>query len=454
MRQTINNKNKHRTIRANRYSDTRSSQYNATRLSRYNAASQTVEEETDLSRFSEVRPITSDRYSDKKKGKRRLHWIERIVIALASVIATVFIGFLILITIDFFNGANQPHTATYAHLNGNENLVPFYDGADEYNAENESYSENGNNIDVDNEAAIGDFIDISVTDEIVDDALYNEIYTVSEIEDSDTYDVNSTDDADESNSQIESGFLGSDESSHYFIDDRIINYVRQFDFFLESKLYYYIAFYYENPNLSYECIVWKVNAGLNRDFFEDPYTISDPHPFLVNPFNRLPYDFTPSGMQRIDGTDMLATPETISAFIAFQAYAREHGHELRVASAYRSISNQRSLYANRGHLGTIARPGHSEHHTGRAIDLWGPLGLLDRWQRYPTSETALWVADNAYRFGFIIRYTIDNDHITGIVGEPWHITYVTEHVSRTMRNNGYGSLEEFVARNPSFVFRP
>ncbi|MCL2353070.1 MAG: M15 family metallopeptidase [Defluviitaleaceae bacterium] len=228
----------------------------------------------------------------------------------------------------------------------------------------------------------------------------------------------------------------------------------QFDFFIESKLDQYIEFSYKNPHLSYEYIVWKINAGLNREFFYNPHTISAAHPLLVNPFNRLDYDFVPYQLETIGNSNFQATPQAVSAFNKLQAYAATHGHNLWVASAYRSIYTQRNLYERNGHLGTIARPGHSEHHTGRAIDLGGPLGLLDMPYEVATSPAALWLVDNVYAFGFIIRYTYENSRITGFPGEPWHITYVTREVSYAMQNGGYNSLEEFVARNPSFVFNP
>jgi D-alanyl-D-alanine carboxypeptidase len=119
---------------------------------------------------------------------------------------------------------------------------------------------------------------------------------------------------------------------------------------------------------------------------------------------------------------------------------------LSITSAFRTAERQRQLFSRNGYRdGAIARPYHSEHQTGRALDLWGPGGLLDA--RGP-SPTGLWVADNAHYYGFIIRYRAETTHITGYIHEPWHITYVGTAISMYMFENNILSLEEFVGRNP------
>jgi len=120
---------------------------------------------------------------------------------------------------------------------------------------------------------------------------------------------------------------------------------------------------------------------------------------------------------------------------------------LTVASAFRTAERQHYLFERQGRRdGTVARPHMSEHQTGRALDLAGPRGLLDSGNR-PTPQ-GTWVAANAHRFGFILRYRADTTHITGFIHEPWHITYVGETIAQYMFQNSIFSLEEFVGRNP------
>lgn len=65
-----------------------------------------------------------------------------------------------------------------------------------------------------------------------------------------------------------------------------------------------------------------------------------------------------------------------------------------------------------------ARPGHSEHHTGLAIDL---NSLKTAFGETPEGK---WLAEHCAEYGFILRYPKDSEEITGYIYEPWHIRYV------------------------------
>ena len=95
-------------------------------------------------------------------------------------------------------------------------------------------------------------------------------------------------------------------------------------------------------------------------------------------------------------------------------------------SGYRSYATQRGLYNNyvasygQAQADTFsARPGYSEHQTGLAFDLIGSGGGL-----LTTPRETNWVAKNAHKYGFIVRYQPGKEAITGYVAEPWHIRYV------------------------------
>ena len=144
---------------------------------------------------------------------------------------------------------------------------------------------------------------------------------------------------------------------------------------------------------------------------------------------------------------LLATPETVEAFQHMRLSSQRDGLDIAVASAYRPATRQADLFDRQGGVdGVVARPYHSEHQTGRALDLWGPSGLLDGDGH--TSPTGIWVRENAHNYGFIVRYTEENTHITGFINEPWHITYVGFDIAQHIVNNQLSSLEEFVARYP------
>ena len=224
----------------------------------------------------------------------------------------------------------------------------------------------------------------------------------------------------------------------------------QFSFYIPEKAQYYADFHARYPHLDPETVVWKTNAFLHLPLYSHIQINNDPNPLLVNPSHRLPYGFTPAVLVPVyeGNPNLLATPETAEAFRIMRLSAIQAGFDLAVVSAYRPAARQRYLFERRGGTdGVVARPYHSEHQTGRALDLWGPTssGLLD--SDGPT-PTGIWIAENAHNYGFIVRYTEENTHITGFISEPWHITYVGREISRNIHQNGLSSLEEFVARNP------
>ena len=225
-------------------------------------------------------------------------------------------------------------------------------------------------------------------------------------------------------------------------------------FYLEQNREAYFQFQAENPDFDIETIIWKVNASLHLPFYTDVRTSYEEIPLIINRYNRLPDDFMPHELVNITGTGFMVIPQAKDAFDLLAAAAREEGHILAVASAFRNPTRQQELYdraiGNNPNQTSVAKPYHSEHQTGRAIDLGdGSGGLLDAGRQTPMG---LWVAENAHRFGFIIRYREDTTHITSFIYEPWHITYVGEQISMYMYENNILSLEEFVGRNPNATF--
>lgn len=141
----------------------------------------------------------------------------------------------------------------------------------------------------------------------------------------------------------------------------------------------------------------------------------------------------------------------------FQAITAETGLQLQAQSAYRSYSTQVSVYQGWvDSLGqadadlTSARPGHSEHQTGLAIDVNAlpdqGCALEPCWGALPEAQ---WVAANAYRFGFIVRYPDGKTPITGYEYEPYHLRFVGIELATEMHTTGVTTLEEFFGLPPA-----
>ena len=89
----------------------------------------------------------------------------------------------------------------------------------------------------------------------------------------------------------------------------------------------------------------------------------------------------------------------------------------------------------------VAVPGTSEHHTGLAVDIIDTRYVfLDATQA--TMPGQIWLMENSWRYGFILRYPMDKTDMTGINYEPWHYRYVGWELAAEMHESGLG-LEEY-----------
>ncbi len=122
---------------------------------------------------------------------------------------------------------------------------------------------------------------------------------------------------------------------------------------------------------------------------------------------------------------------------------------LCVNSGFRSFNSQTLIHdAKVALLGKTAgeklaaRPGHSEHQTGLAMDV-STTQLGCRIGAFGSSKASKWIAANAWQYGFIVRYPYGKTAITGYVWEPWHLRYVGIELATDMRANKITTLEEY-----------
>lgn len=94
-----------------------------------------------------------------------------------------------------------------------------------------------------------------------------------------------------------------------------------------------------------------------------------------------------------------------------------------VTSGYRSFDRQRELYENAVNRAYLLPPGHSEHQLGLAADILVVGTPMSSAQMSGTPE-AIWLAENAWQHGLILRYPNWATEITGVAYEPWHFRYV------------------------------
>lgn len=137
-------------------------------------------------------------------------------------------------------------------------------------------------------------------------------------------------------------------------------------------------------------------------------------------------------------------PKAVAALWEMFAAAQQEGLTLFVKSGFRSYIDQYIIYNDWVALDGqaeadrySARPGHSEHQSGLAFD------LNDVSQAFASSPEGIWLAENCYKYGFIIRYPQDKEHITGYIYEPWHVRYLGKEVAKAVYESGL-CLEEYL----------
>lgn len=149
-----------------------------------------------------------------------------------------------------------------------------------------------------------------------------------------------------------------------------------------------------------------------------------------------------------------APGESKEARTAFQEMAAEailSGYDLVAFSTYRSFDYQTQLYeryvTNDGQEAAdrySARPGYSEHQTGLAFDI-GEQHFEQHFAResFGETEAGKWVAANAHKYGFIMRYPNGSEKITGYMYEPWHFRYIGKELAPQVYEANV-TLEEFL----------
>lgn len=170
--------------------------------------------------------------------------------------------------------------------------------------------------------------------------------------------------------------------------------------------------------------------------------------------HRLAQDCVPADLVTLSasistGGQQDLTRETATAMQEMFTAARADGQSLSVGSAYRSFQTQADTYlywvrtngqeyADR----TSALPGHSEHQLGTTADIcWNGVCL----ESFTGTPGAKWLADNSWKYGFIVSYPEGKEPITGYAPEAWHVRYIGKDAAKKVQDSGL-TLHEYLLR--------
>lgn len=192
-------------------------------------------------------------------------------------------------------------------------------------------------------------------------------------------------------------------------------------------------------------IIFSINK--NKENNINIKKVNDYKYILVNKKNKLSRDFKPNNLVKVNKCSLdnfYLEEETANAYEKMCLDSINKGLNISITSAYRSYNEQEKLYNSYLKLygknyvdKYVALPGHSEHQTGLAID----LESLE-YDIFKNSKEYLWIKENAYKYGFIIRYQKGKEKITGYGAEEWHIRYVGKNAAEYIYKNNI-TFEEY-----------
>lgn len=226
-------------------------------------------------------------------------------------------------------------------------------------------------------------------------------------------------------------------------------------YYIHNNLDRYLDYANKNTETNMKDVVAIVNVNQDYKVYEhDIDTVIEQGILLnVNKYYTLPKEYVPDNLTDIsirysyDGNQI--TSETNDAYISMWNAANSAGLTLIVNSSYRDYTSQERVYNNlkassgqREADKVAARPGHSEHQTGLAIDVF-EIGNQST-ATFQESPAYTWLCENAHLYGFIERYPENKEYLTGYSFESWHWRYVGEEAAKIIHDEGI-TYDEYYA---------
>ena len=247
---------------------------------------------------------------------------------------------------------------------------------------------------------------------------------------------------------------GNDEEVTLFAEREKVKYLEEFFTIDYAKLINYdkYVYYSDFTGDDEETTVLIVNLGLDKEAYTDAFEINEfTNEMLVNKHHKIKDKLEPTDIVKIneeytDGEEQRGRREAVNALTRMINAAKNEGFGLVVNSSYRSYEDQEEIceeykkaYGENYVTKYVALPGYSEHQTGLAFDLGSTNSNV-----FAKSKEYDWMLENAYKYGFILRYPADGVTMTEFKSEPWHYRYVGEKIAEYINDKGI-TFEEYYA---------
>ena len=242
----------------------------------------------------------------------------------------------------------------------------------------------------------------------------------------------------------------------YLLDKKYDNLTTFMDspYFKTENISRYESYYEKNKKYTFDEVVLYVEIGLDIEFYTNIKEITNYADIdaLVNKYNKLPSNFKPTDLVSIpskykkSSNNYQLRKEALEALEKMIDAAAKDGISLWVVSAWRSESTQKTLFNNSKNSDGLAhaliysaKPGHSEHQLGLAVD----LNRASSKAHFEKTKEYAWLKENSYKYGFIERYLEGKEFITGYGFEPWHYRYFGIELATNLHEEGC-TYEEYL----------
>ncbi len=235
---------------------------------------------------------------------------------------------------------------------------------------------------------------------------------------------------------------------------KLNNINKKISYFKMENLDRYISYKNKNKDLSDEQIIKDVNMDLDKKQYEDMHETINLNKIniLVNKHNYLKEDYVPENLKSLSSTyalsNMKMVEEAANAFESLSKDASKENYKIIAMSTYRSYEYQVDLYNKyvksdgKDAADTYSgRPGNSEHQTGLAVDVYNQT---ETYTNFEKTKEYNWMQENAYKYGFILRFPKGKENETGYEFESWHYRYVGKDIAKYIHKHNI-TLEEYIA---------
>ena len=236
--------------------------------------------------------------------------------------------------------------------------------------------------------------------------------------------------------------------------DKLNNIDKKIDYYNKKYTDRYISYKEKNPDLNTEQVIKNVNMFLDYNFYEntEPSKYLNDKRILVNKHYYLTENYIPENLEEIDEKYSRAGMKLVnyakSSFEKLSKEAKNNNMNIIAMSSYRSYEYQVNLYNRyvnedgKEEADTYSgRPGHSEHQTGLAVDVYN---VKETYTNFERTKEFNWMQEHAHEYGFILRFPKGKENETGYQYESWHYRYVGEEIAKYIHDNNI-TLEEYYA---------